>query len=50
MIYQEVVDLKQSIINNSAVEHLDLSCFTGEYITGTVTNEYLDWVEREYLS
>jgi amidophosphoribosyltransferase len=50
MIYQEVVDLKQAIINNSSVEDLDLSCFTGEYITGTVTNEYLDWVEREYLS
>ena len=23
-----------------------MSCFTGEYVTGTVTPEYLDWVER----
>ncbi len=50
MIYQEVDDLKHSIINNSIVKDLDLSCFTGDYITGTVTDEYLAWVEREYLS
>ena len=50
MVYQEVDDLKQSIIDNSLVTDLDLSCFTGEYITGTVTQEYLDWVEKEYLS
>jgi amidophosphoribosyltransferase len=23
-----------------------MSCFTGEYVTGTVTPEYLDWVEN----
>ncbi|WP_320666694.1 amidophosphoribosyltransferase [Prochlorococcus sp. MIT 1307] len=50
MIYQEVPDLKNSIIKKSIVSELDLSCFTGEYVTGTVTDEYLDWVEREYLS
>ena len=50
MIYQDVNDLKNSIIRNSVVEHLDLSCFTGDYVTGTITKEYLDWVEKEYLS
>ncbi len=50
MIYQEVDNLKASIINNSLVQSLDLSCFTGEYVTGSVTNEYLEWVENEYLS
>lgn len=50
MIYQEVDDLKHSIIDQSSVDALDLSCFTGEYVTGTVTKEYLDWVENEYLS
>ena len=25
---------------------LEMSCFTGEYVTGTVSAEYLDWVER----
>tara|TARA_Y100001968_G_scaffold333736_1_gene398849 strand:- start:10342 stop:11802 length:1461 start_codon:yes stop_codon:yes gene_type:complete len=50
MIYQTVSDLKKSIIFNSDVKDLDLSCFTGNYVTGTVTKEYLDWVELEYLS
>jgi len=27
-----------------------MSCFTGEYVTGTVTPEYLEWVERNQLS
>ncbi len=50
MIYQKVENLKKSIIDQSSVSDLDLSCFTGEYVTGTVTKEYLDWVEKEYLS
>ena len=29
---------------------LDMSCFTGEYVTGTVTEEYLAWVEATQLS
>jgi amidophosphoribosyltransferase len=27
-----------------------MSCFTGDYVTGTVTPEYLEWVERNQLS
>ena len=50
LIYQEVEDLKSAIIENSPIEDLDMSCFTGNYITGTVTSEYLDWVETEYFS
>ncbi|KGG13760.1 MULTISPECIES: amidophosphoribosyltransferase [Prochlorococcus] len=50
LVYQEVDDLKSAIIENSPVNDLDLSCFTGEYVTGNVTNEYLEWVEREYVS
>ncbi len=50
MIYQNVSDLQLAITENSDVKELELSCFTGEYITGTVTNEYLDWVEKNYLS
>ena len=26
-----------------------MSCFTGSYVTGTVNQEYLKWVEDEYL-
>ena len=32
------------------IKELDLSCFTGKYVTGTVTDEYLTWVEKNSLS
>jgi len=50
IIYQEVADLQAAITDGSDVSQLDLSCFTGEYVTGTVTEEYLAWVERTQLS
>ncbi|MBG6238827.1 amidophosphoribosyltransferase [Mycetocola sp. CAN_C7] len=50
LIYQEVEDMKQAIIQGSNVTELEMSCFTGDYVTGTVTPEYLDWVERNQLS
>lgn len=50
LIYQEVEDMKQAIIQGSNVTDLEMSCFTGDYVTGTVTPEYLDWVERNQLS
>ena len=34
-----------AILEGSDVEDLDMSCFDGRYITGTVTDEYLAWVE-----
>ncbi|MEV4686834.1 amidophosphoribosyltransferase [Microbacterium sp. LWH3-1.2] len=45
VVYQEVEDLKAAILEGSDVEDLDMSCFDGRYITGTVTDEYLAWVE-----
>lgn len=50
LIYQEVADMKAAILEGSDVTDLEMSCFTGEYVTGTVTPEYLDWVERTQLS
>ncbi len=50
VIYQEVDDLKNSIIEKSDIKQLDMSCFTGEYITGDVTKEYLEWVEQTHHS
>ncbi|MFL0778131.1 MAG: amidophosphoribosyltransferase [Prochlorococcus sp.] len=50
MVYQEVSDLQAAITEGSSIKELDMSCFTGEYVTGTVTPEYLDWVERTQLS
>ena len=40
----------KSIINDSLVKDLEMSCFTGSYITGTVNQEYLKWVENVYRS
>ena len=46
MVYQEIDDLKAAILEGAPdVEDLDLSCFDGRYITGTVSDEYLAWVE-----
>ena len=50
LIYQEVADMRDAILQGSNVTDLEMSCFTGDYVTGTVTPEYLDWVERTQLS
>jgi amidophosphoribosyltransferase len=50
LVYQSVENLRKSILNDSHIKNLEMSCFTGSYITGTVNQEYLDWVENEYKS
>ncbi|WP_417509853.1 amidophosphoribosyltransferase [Microbacterium sp.] len=50
LVYQEVEDLKTAIIEGSELTDLDMSCFDGRYVTGTVTEEYLDWVESSQSS
>lgn len=45
LVYQEIDDLKAAIIEGSEITDLDMSCFDGRYVTGTVTDEYLAWVE-----
>jgi amidophosphoribosyltransferase len=50
LIYQEVAEMEAAIIEGSSVKNLEMSCFTGEYVTGTVTPEYLAWVEANQLS
>ena len=50
LIYQEVADMQAAILEGSDVQALEMSCFTGEYVTGTVSPEYLSWVERNQLS
>jgi amidophosphoribosyltransferase len=50
LIYQEVDDMRAAIIEGSAVTELEMSCFTGDYVTGTVTEEYLAWVEATVAS
>jgi amidophosphoribosyltransferase len=46
LIYQKVDDMKEAILENSTVHDLEMSCFTGNYITGNIDQEYLTWVER----
>jgi len=50
LIYQEVEDMQAAILEGSSIGSLEMSCFTGDYVTGTVTEEYLAWVERNQLS
>ena len=50
LIYQDVPNLMKSIIDESEINNLDLSCFDGKYVTNNITEEYLNWVEKEYLS
>jgi len=47
LIYQDLDGLIRSVRHdNSAISEFDTSCFSGEYITGDVTPEYLDELER----
>ena len=51
LIYQRIDDLKQAVRDcNPRLERFDASCFDGVYITGDVTPEYLDRVERNRLA
>ncbi|GAA2751084.1 amidophosphoribosyltransferase [Amnibacterium kyonggiense] len=50
LIYQEVDDMRDAILEGSDLTELEMSCFTGEYVTGTVSDEYLQWVEANQLS
>ncbi|WOQ69792.1 amidophosphoribosyltransferase [Microbacterium limosum] len=50
IVYQEVEDLKAAILEGSDLDDLDLSCFDGRYVTGTVSEEYLAWVEGTQTS
>ncbi|MEA5098614.1 MAG: amidophosphoribosyltransferase [Burkholderiaceae bacterium] len=51
LVYQDLDDLRRSIFDvNPALKSLDASCFDGHYVTGDVTPEYLDRIERTRLS
>jgi amidophosphoribosyltransferase len=46
VIYQDLEDLKAAVQKcNPSIAKFDCSCFDGEYITGDITEEYLDRVE-----
>ncbi|UDG82347.1 amidophosphoribosyltransferase [Candidatus Vallotia cooleyia] len=50
LVYQDVEDMKQAVRDiNPRLQNFEASCFDGHYITGDVTTEYLDKVERVRL-
>jgi amidophosphoribosyltransferase len=47
LIYQDLHGLIRSVRHdNSAITEFDASCFSGEYVTGDVTDEYLQVLEE----
>ncbi len=47
LIYQDLHGLIRSVRHdNSSIKEFDTSCFSGEYVTGDVTHEYLDELEK----
>mgnify|MGYP000550059237 FL=1 len=46
LIYQDVEDMKQAVRDiNPDIQHFEASCFDGHYITGDITESYLDALE-----
>ncbi|MGO1736208.1 MAG: amidophosphoribosyltransferase, partial [Leucobacter sp.] len=51
MVFMSVEGMNRAILaGQDHVTELEQSCFTGEYITGDVDREYLDWVESTQVS
>jgi amidophosphoribosyltransferase len=50
LVYQDLEDMKQAVRDiNPALHDFEASCFDGNYITGDVTSDYLDSIERARL-
>jgi amidophosphoribosyltransferase len=48
LLYQDLDDLVHACRHHdSSIEAFDTSCFSGEYVTGDITPEYLDRLQRE---
>jgi amidophosphoribosyltransferase len=48
LIYQDLEDLEHAVRHDNAkIEDFDTSCFSGEYVTGDVTPEYLRRLQEE---
>ena len=48
LIYQDLQDLVHAVRHDHAkIENFDTSCFSGEYVTGDVTPEYLARLQGE---
>ncbi|MCB1625116.1 MAG: amidophosphoribosyltransferase, partial [Pseudomonadales bacterium] len=48
LVYQDLEDLVEAVKHDhSSIDSFDTSCFSGEYVTGDVTPEYLARLQRE---
>jgi amidophosphoribosyltransferase len=48
MLYQDLEDLKDCVTQfNSSIREFDTCVFDGEYVTGTVTRDYLDSINAK---
>lgn len=46
LIYQDLEDLLESVrFGNPDIQQYETCCFTGEYVTGDISQEYLDRLE-----
>ncbi len=47
LVYQDLADLIEAVREgNPKIGGFDTSCFSGEYITGSVSQDYLDYLEK----
>jgi amidophosphoribosyltransferase len=48
LIYQDLDDLVRAVRHHdSGINEFDTSCFSGEYVAGDITREYLDKLQSE---
>ena len=48
LIYQDLKDLEEAVSHDKArIDGFDTSCFSGDYVTGDITPEYLARLEVE---
>ena len=50
VVYQSVENLKQSIVQGTDLDQLEMSCFDGNYVTGDIDENYLKWLEGNSCS
>jgi len=47
LIYQDLEDLKEAVHRKSkGIDRFDCSCFDGDYVTGGVTEQYLEHIQQ----
>lgn len=45
LVYQDIEDLELAVNKHKDVERFDISCFNGQYVTGDIDQNYLDYID-----